>query len=257
VRKLLPAALVIAVISIRCAGSPAEPIGTVSLTQTTTTTTTSVIPAINAGAIAMAPAGTGIAGATLYSFSVQPSGGVPPYTVQWNFGDGSAGAGNPATHIFAAPGTFNVMATVADTRAGATPGEARAAVNVRTVTGTWFITFTRATGDLPARESIDLVQNGPAITATINDTTNTGFGLASGTGTVSNPRTLSVNVTFGAAQVPPAAAPTPFAAALIGTLDSTATTWTGNASGYPGCPCEFTALRNNVPGVLSVPGAKR
>jgi len=249
VRKLLPVALLLAVISARCAGSPAEPIGTVSLTQTTTTTTTTVIPAINPGTPSASPAGTGLAGATVFTFTTQPSGGVPPYTVQWNFGDGGAGSGTVAPHVFPTPGTFTVTATASDSR-GLNAQTSPVTVNVRTVTGTWFITFERSSSSpLPARESIDLVQNGAAVTATINDTTNGpgGLGLGIGAGTVSNPRSLSVNATFANAQ------PAAFAATLIGTVDSTATQWTGNASGYPSCPCTFTAVRSSAPGVLSVP----
>jgi len=250
VRKLLPVALLLAVISIRCAGSPAEPIGTVSLTQTTTTTTSTVIPAVVPGTPTAAPAGTGLAGATVFTFSTTPSGGVPPYTVQWNFGDGGAGAGLSAQHVFATPGTFTATATVSDSRPVAATTTPTTTVNVRTVTGTWFITFDRSSSlPLPARESIDLVQNGAAVAATINDTTNGagGLGLGIGSGTVSNPRSLSVNATFANAQ------PAAFAVTLIGTVDSTATQWSGQASGYPSCPCTFTALRSSTPGVLSVP----
>jgi hypothetical protein len=250
VRKLLPVALLLAVISIRCAGSPAEPIGTVSLTQTTTTTTSTVIPAVVPGTPTASPAGTGLAGATVFTFSTQPSGGVPPYTVQWLFGDGGAGSGLTAQHVFATPGTFTATATVSDSRPVAATTTPTTTVNVRTVTGTWFITFDRSSSlPLPARESMDLVQNGAAVTATINDTTNGpagGLGLGIGSGTVSNPRSLSVNATF-------ANATPPFAATLIGTVDSTVTQWTGQASGYPTCPCTFTALRSSAPGVLSVP----
>jgi PKD repeat protein len=249
VRKLLPAALVLAVVSIRCAGSPAEPIGTVSVTQTTTTTTTTVIPDVRAGAATASPGGTGVAGATLYSFTVQPSGGVPPYTVQWNFGDGGTGSGPSASHVFATPGTFTAQATVSDSRG--LNSQASVGVSVRSVIGTWSVAFTGGTAN-PARESMDLVQNGAAVTATINDTANA-FGLGSGSGNVSNPRTLAVNATFPAAIIPPATTAAPFAATLIGTLDTTVTQWTGTASGYPGCPCTFTATRVDVPGVLSVP----
>jgi hypothetical protein len=254
VRKLLPVALLLAVVSIRCAGSPAEPIGSVSVTQTTTTTTTTIIPGVNAGVATASPAGTGVAGATLFTFGfgTQPSGGVPPYTIQWNFGDGGTGSGTAAPHVFPTAGTFTATATVADSRGVTAPAPASTNVSVRTVTGTWFVTFLSATTSIPQRESVDVVQNGPAVTATVNDTSN-GFGLGSGTGNVSNPRSLSVNLTFSAAVIPPATAPAAFAATLIGTLNSSVTQWDGNASGYPGCPCTFTALRNSLPGVLSVP----
>ncbi len=251
VRKLLPVALALAVVSIRCAGSPAEPIGTVSLTQTTTTTTTSIIPGINAGAVSIAPAGTAVAAATVVTFSVQPSGGVPPYTVSWNFGDGQAGSGPIAPHTYATPGTFTATATITDgTRTATTSGN----VTVRSVTGTWSVAFQNGTAP-PGREDITVVQNGAAVTSQTNDTSNA-FGLGSGAGNVANPRTLAFTVAFpNASPRPPATAvPSPFTATLIGTLNATVTVWTGTATGYPGCPCDFTALRSTSD-VLSVPTA--
>jgi PKD repeat protein len=255
-RKLLPVALLLAAVSIRCAGSPAEPIGSVSVTQTTTTTTTSIIPGVNAGAVSSAPAGTAVAGATVltFSFSTAPSGGVPPFTATWNFGDGQAGSGLVAPHTFTTPGTFTVTATVSDS--GGRSGTASTTVNVRSVTGTWSVAF-ESGNPKPGREDIDLVQNGVAVAASTKDASN-GFGLGSGTGTVANPRTFTATVAFPTAIVPPVTtAPTPFTATLIGTLDSTITSWTGTATGYPGCPCSFTALRSNVPGVLSVPSSAK
>jgi PKD domain-containing protein len=241
-RKLLPVALLLAVISIRCAGSPAEPIGTVSITQTTTTTTTSVIPGVNAGAVTSSPGGTGVASATLYTFgpATPPSGGVPPYTVTWAFGDGAAGAGSIATHVYPAPGTFTATATVADSRG--VSAQATTTVSVRSVTGQWKIRFNNGLGD----EAVDLVQAGAAITATVNDTNNL-FGLGAGAGTVSNPRAIAVNLTFGAGT------PTAFAASLIGSVDATVTEWNGFASGYPGGGTDFKAIRNSAPGVLGTP----
>jgi hypothetical protein len=255
VRKLLPFAVLLAVISIRCAGSPAEPIGTVSLTQTTTTTTTSIIPGVNAGAVSAVPAGTPVAAATVvtFGFSTQPSGGVPPYTVQWNFGDGQAGSGLVAPHMSAIPGAFVTTATVTD--GGGRTGTASTTVNVRSVTATWSVAFQSGTAP-PGREDITVVQNGAAVTSQTNDTANA-FGLGAGAGNVANPRTLSFTVTFpNAAPRPPATAvPSPFTATLIGTLNSTVTVWTGTATGYPGCPCDFTALRSNTPDVLSIPSS--
>ena len=62
------------------------------------------------------------------------------------------------------------------------------------MTGRWIATFPPATGLLP--EPIDLVQNQTAVTATINGANPLGFG--SGTGTVANPRSLTVSATFRA-----------------------------------------------------------
>jgi PKD domain len=254
-RKLLPVALLLAAVSIRCAGSPAEPIGTVSITQTTTTTTTSVIPGVNPGVVQVLPSLNGIAGATVmtFAFSTQPSGGVPPYTVQWTFGDGQAGSGTVAPHVYPAAGIFVATATVNDS--GGRSAQAFATVTIRSVTGTWTVDFSGGPGPTrPVRETFNLVQNGSSVTASVNPTGD-GFGLGAGDGIVSNPRALTVTATFANAMPPPATAPTPFAATLIGTVDSTGTSWSGTAAGYPGCPCDFTARRAEQPGVLSVPAA--
>jgi len=243
-RKLLPVALVLAVVSIRCAGSPAEPIGTVSITQTTTTTTTSIIPGVNAGTVVSAPGGTGVAAATIYTFgpATPPSGGVPPYTVTWAFGDGQAGAGSIATHVFAAPGTYTATATVADSRG--ISAQASTTVSVRTVIGQWTVKFSNGLAD----ERVDIVQAGAVVTANINDTAN-GFGLGTGTGTVSNPRALALTITFGAGT------PAALAANLVGSLDASITQWKGIAT-FPGGATDFTADRNSVPGVLGTPAPR-
>lgn len=49
------------------------------------------------------------------TFSVTPSGGLAPYNVSWNFGDGSAiVVGASAGHTFQSPGTFVVTVTITD-----------------------------------------------------------------------------------------------------------------------------------------------
>lgn len=42
------------------------------------------------------------------------SGGLPPYTFAWSFGDGSQGSGNPASHEFTRPGSYQVVVSAAD-----------------------------------------------------------------------------------------------------------------------------------------------
>ena len=152
-RKLLPVALLLAAVSIRCAGSPAEPIGTVSVTQTTTTTTTSIIPGVDAG-VSVLPGLSGLTAATVMTFSTAPSGGVPPYTVNWTFGDGQAGAGLVAPHIYAQPGIFVATANVSDS--GGRTAQAAATVTIHTVTGTWNVHFESGSLTRPADEKIDL-----------------------------------------------------------------------------------------------------
>jgi hypothetical protein len=236
-RKLLPIALVLAAVSIRCTGNPGEPapVGQVAVTVTTTTTTTTTIPDVNAGTITFIPAGTQRAAATLVSFQSQapPSGGVPPLTFAWTFGDGDAGSGPTPGHIYASPGNFLVRVTVSDSRGMS--AQASAPITVRTVSGRWSATFSG--GDPPVQgQKIDLVQNAGAVAATINDAANLA-GLGSGSGSVTNPRAMTISVTF------PNAVPAPFAATYIGTLDATLTTWMGTVNGFSGCPCTFTATR--------------
>jgi hypothetical protein len=240
VRNLLPIALLLATIgSFGCTGSPLQTEGSVTVTQTTSTTTTIPIPALSAGVLGTSPTGAGISSATVFSFlfATPPSGGVPPYTVAWNFGDGGAGAGTVAAHAYAAPGNFTAVATVTDSK-GAT-ATASLPVSVRTVTGRWAVNFS---GIALKPEAIDIVQDGTAVTATINETAD---GFASGTGSVSNPRTLSVSVTFAAGQ------PAPYAITFNGTLDASLLNWSGTVTGFTACPCGFTASRPSA-GVFSI-----
>jgi hypothetical protein len=236
-RKLLPIALLLAAVSIRCTGNPGEPapVGQVAVTVTTTTTTTSTIPDVNPGTITFIPSGTQLAAATLVSFQPQtpPSGGVPPYTFAWTFGDGDAGSGQTPGHVYPSPGNFLVRVTVSDSRGMS--GQTSAPITVRTVSGRWAATFTG--GDPPLQaQNIDLLQNAGAVAATINGPADS-TGLGSGTGSVTNPRAMTLAVTFSVA------VPAPFAATYIGTLDSTLTTWMGTVNGFPGCPCNFVATR--------------
>ena len=242
-RKLLLFALLLtAAASIRCAGSPSEPEGSVIITQTTSTTTTTAIPTLIAGAIGTSPGGTGLAAATVFTFSLAtpPSGGVPPYTFAWNFGDGAEGAGNAPSHVYLTTGTLTATVTVTDSR-GIT-AQASAPVSVRNVNGRWTANLGRG---LPP-EPIDLVQNGAAVAATINSSV---FGFGSGTGNVSNPRTLSISAAFMAGT------PTAFGVSYNGRLDETLSIWTGTATGYPGCPCDFTATHSGFAGDIVVSGA--
>src|SRR5438093_1512618 len=48
------------------------------------------------------------------TFNATASGGTSPYSFSWNFGDGTTGTGNPATHIYSSASTFTVTLTVTD-----------------------------------------------------------------------------------------------------------------------------------------------
>ena len=64
-----------------------------------------------------------VAGQTV-TFSGTATGGTPPYTFTWAWGDGTpAGSGQTVGHAFASPGTFTVMLTVRDS-ASPPPNEA-------------------------------------------------------------------------------------------------------------------------------------
>jgi hypothetical protein len=255
VRKLLPIVLLLAAVSLRCSGSPAEPEGMVLVTQTTSTststststtsTTTSVIPPLVGGGAGASPL-SGLASATVFSFFASPpSGGVPPYLFAWNFGDGGEGAGSAPTHVYPNTGTFTAVATATDSRGMTT--QSSTTVSVRTVTGRWTATFPPSSGLMP--EPIDLVQNQTAVTVTINDTANL-LGFASGTGTVTNPRNLTISAVFrqGTAIA--------FGVNYNGRLDDTLNSWSGTVTGYAGCPCTFTATRPTTVGDSALPIAR-
>ena len=48
------------------------------------------------------------------TFEASASGGSPPYSFEWSFGDGSTQTGSPAEHTYATAGTFLVAITVVD-----------------------------------------------------------------------------------------------------------------------------------------------
>jgi len=47
-------------------------------------------------------------------FTANVYGGVPPYTFEWDFGDGTTGTSNPAYHTYNSAGTYTVSVTVTD-----------------------------------------------------------------------------------------------------------------------------------------------
>jgi PKD domain len=237
-RYSLLLAVVLAALSVRCAGSPAKPEGSVTVTVTTSTTTststtTTSIPPLVGGGVSVSPGGAGIMAATAFTFSASaPSGGVEPYVITWKFGDGDEGAGPSASHIYPTTGTFGATATFTDSQ-GKT-AQASTSVAVRNVSGRWTAVFD---GGVVANQAVDLVQNGAAVNVLINAPGT--FNLGTGSGNVSNPRNLSVTAAFAT----PTAPPTAFGATLIGRIDETLSSWRGTATGFPGCPCTFTATR--------------
>jgi PKD repeat protein len=51
---------------------------------------------------------------TMFAASIK--GGTPPYTVSWDFGDGSTSQENRPTHIYSSPGEYTVTVTVTDNK---------------------------------------------------------------------------------------------------------------------------------------------
>ena len=48
------------------------------------------------------------------TFTSSETGGVPPYSLSWNFGDGTTGVSGSAGHTYTTPGTYTVVFTVND-----------------------------------------------------------------------------------------------------------------------------------------------
>ena len=243
VRYFLPiAALAAAVLVAACGDSPKQADGIVTLT--TPTPPVPPIPALTSGAVGASPRGIGVAAATVFTFgyATSPAGGVPPYTFAWKFGDGAEGAGDTLVHTYMATGDFTVVVTVTDSKG--TKATASTSVQVRNITGRWTATISGGGSGLDA-DRINLIQDGTAVSATVNSTN--GFGLGEGVGAVANPRALNVGVSFTAPPPPPPTPVTPpinpFAASYRGTMDEALLTWTGTVTGYPGCPCPFVATR--------------
>ncbi len=230
-----------------CGSNPLASVNSVTLVQSSAPPPTSTIAGpttpLSAGSISASPTGTGIVSGTVFAFQLVPqaSGGVPPYTYSWNFGDRSANETSASTsHVFTSAGTFPVTVTVFDSQGAS--AQAQGSVTTDTVTATWIATVNSP--DVPdGQEPIDLSQDGAAVSGTIDDLFNDVSRHASGSGILSSPRTLSIMLNFTSGPG------SPFSVTYDGSFDSTLGTWSGTVTGYGGCPCSFSATPASINGL--------
>ena len=71
-----------------------------------------VTPPAMTGTVGVTP-GSGDT-STSFGFSTQVSGGVPPYTYQWDFGDGESSSAAAPSHTYSAAGSYTAHVTVSD-----------------------------------------------------------------------------------------------------------------------------------------------
>jgi hypothetical protein len=86
----------------------------------------------------VADPGEAIAPATV-SFRAEPSGGAAAYTYQWDFGDGTSSTDRSPAHVYATPGTYREVLTVAS------GGASAVCTNLVTVYGNFRLLSCKAT----------------------------------------------------------------------------------------------------------------
>jgi DNA-binding beta-propeller fold protein YncE len=65
---------------------------------------------------------------TSVAFSATPSGGIPPVTYSWRFGDGAASTAEDPTHSYASPGSYTAHVWANDSNGGMATGAVRVLV---------------------------------------------------------------------------------------------------------------------------------
>jgi hypothetical protein len=61
-----------------------------------------------------AGASSSVVAGGLVQFNANPSGGSPPYTITWKFGDDTLASGAESNHSYATPGNYTISVSVAD-----------------------------------------------------------------------------------------------------------------------------------------------
>jgi PKD domain len=106
---------------------------------TTPTSPTTQNRAPSVGATSFSPTGTGMAAATVYTFSSagtqDPDGDSLSYA--WTFGDGQNGTGASPTHTYQTAGTYTVGLTVSDGTLTTTAGTASVAIGPSLANPRW------------------------------------------------------------------------------------------------------------------------
>jgi len=88
----------------------------------------------------------------LASFSCTGTGGLPPYTYSWAFGDGTTGSGDRTNHVYNTPGTMSVICTVTDLL-GTSKSDG---TQVMVISDPSIISFTASPASLSAGEKVTL-----------------------------------------------------------------------------------------------------
>lgn len=165
-------------------------------------------PNRNPSVTATASANDVLMGATSVTFTAtgnDPDGDALTYS--WSFGDGTSATGASVTHVFAAPGTFNVSVTANDGKQGTATGNAT--VTARSLAGAW-VSQARAW-------DFEIQHSGSRITGRLLGFKNVRFDPAPTlAGMVTSPRSVQFDVPGGLS--------------FVGTANAGATQMTGTLS---------------------------